>query len=162
MAVFLALLGLVALLKSPSSSQMQMMKLAETSWEGMTITLVVGPPTRFLLFIGTEPRWVEPRPEDTMHFMVLLSDGETGERIPYAAVWATFTDEQGQIVFDERMWPMISQNMGTHYGTNVPLPEGRYTVQVQIGPPQAARHPEYADRWLEPFVFETAIEWEGF
>ena len=53
--------------------------------------------------------------------MVLLSDATTGVAIPYSSVWATISKD-GKIVFDERLWPMISRYMGPHYGNNVSLP----------------------------------------
>lgn len=141
---------------------MAMTPLDSTTWEGMKISLASSPPARFSLFQGSESRIVEPKPEDSMHLMAVLADDETGERIPYATVWVTITNQDGTVVFDERMWPMISRSMGTHYGINVPLPEpGTYDVQLRIGPPQAARHPEYMDRWQEPYSFATTLDWEG-
>ena len=75
----------------------------------------------------------------------MLSDAQTGERIPYASVRATIRDPQGSIVYDERQWPMLSRSRGTHYGNNVALRKpGQYRINVIVGPPQAARHPEYA------------------
>lgn len=141
---------------------MAMTTLGATTWEGMRISLASAAPTTFTLFQGDEVREVTPQPADSVHLMVVLADEETSERIPYAAVWVTVRDADENIVFDERMWPMISRAMGTHYGSNVPLPAaGTYAVAVQIGPPQAARHPEYADRWLEPFTFESSLGWDG-
>lgn len=138
-----------------------MQVLDRTVDEGMRIELATSEPTTFTLFQGDQEREVTPQPDDSMHLMAVLADDETGERIPYAEVWATITDAQGDVVFDERMWPMLSQGMGTHYGINVALPTaGTYDVSVQVGPPQAARHPEYSDRWTEPFTFETTLDWE--
>ena len=94
--------------------------------------------------------------------MAVLADEQSGERIPYADVWVTLRDSDGSIVFDERMWPMLSRAMGTHYGINVSLPgAGTYDVDLQVGAPQGARHPEYADRWLEPTTFTMTYSWDG-
>jgi hypothetical protein len=147
---------------SGGGMQGMMQVLDRTVNEGMRIELATSVPTTFTIFQGDQSREVTPQPGDSMHLMTVLADDETGERIPYAEVWATITDAQGEIVFDERMWPMLSRGMGTHYGINVALPApGTYDVSVQVGPPQAARHPEYTDRWTEPFTFETTLEWEG-
>ena len=144
------------------ASGMMMAPLAKTEWEGMRIELASAPPATFTLMQGDGTKKVMPSPGDSMHLMAVLADAQTGERIPYATVWATITDTDGKTVFDERLWPMISRSMGTHYGINVPLPgPGTYHVSLQIGPPQAARHPEYADKWLEPHTFETDIDWKG-
>lgn len=140
---------------------MQMTPLDETVWEGMVIRLATAPPATHSLFQGDAQSMITPTPEDSMHLMAVLSDEDTGERIPYANVWLTIKDEDGAVIFDERMWPMLSQAMGTHYGINVPLPgPGRFDAVVLVGPPQAARHPEYMERWLEPFTFETTVDWE--
>ena len=142
--------------------QAMMQVLDRTVNEGMRVEVATSEPTTFTVFQGDQSREVTPTDDDSVHLMAVLADDQTGERIPYSEVWATITDAQGEVVFDERMWPMISQGMGTHYGINVPLPgPGSYEVSVQVGPPQAARHPEYTDRWLEPFTFDTTLEWEG-
>ena len=65
--------------------------------------------------------------------MIPLSDASTGVAIPYSSVWATIS-KGGKIVFDERLWPMISRYMGPHYGNNVSLP-------VRHLPPHPARQP---------------------
>lgn len=141
---------------------MMMEVLDRTEWQGMRVELATSEPTTFTVFQGQDTREVTPTAEDSLHVMAVLADQETGERIPYANVWLSITDQEGEVVFDERMWPMLSRGMGTHYGINVPFPEaGTYDASVQIGPPQAARHPEYSDRWLEAFTFDTTIEWEG-
>jgi len=57
---------------------------------------------------------------------------------------------------------MLSQQMGAHYGANVALDgPGTYTAEVPVGPPQNARHPEYADQWLEQFTWRSEFEWSG-
>lgn len=142
--------------------QMMMQPLDKIVHEEMRIELASAEPATFTIFQGDQTREVTPGPDDSMHLMAVLADDETGERIPYSTVWATITDASGDVVFDERLWPMISRAMGTHYGINVALPgPGSYDVSVQVGPPQAARHPEYADRWQQPYTFETTIDWEG-
>lgn len=147
---------------SEGGMQGMMQVLDRTVNEGLRVEVATSEPTTFTIFQGDQSREVTPQPEDSVHLMAVLADDQTGERIPYSEVWATITDDQGEVVFDERLWPMISQGMGTHYGSNVPLPaSGSYDVSMQVGPPQAARHPEYADRWLEPFTFDTTLEWEG-
>lgn len=149
-------------MESGGGMQGMMQVLGRTVNEGLRIEAATSEPTTFTIFQGDESREVTPQPDDSVHLMAVLADDETGERIPYSEVWATVTDAQGDIVLDERLWPMISQGMGTHYGINVPLPEaGSYDVSLQVGPPQAARHPEYTDRWLEPLTFDTTLEWEG-
>ena len=92
--------------------------------------------------------------------MVDLNDARTGVTIPYASVWATIT-RQGQIVYDERQWPMISEYMGPHYGNNVALPgPGTYRLSLLISPPVSARHIEYRNVWLKPHRVTMTFRWK--
>ena len=151
-----------AQMEGPRPNQM-MQSVGSTTWEGMRISVARAEPSEFMIFQGQDStRVVEPQPADSVHLMAVLEDAETGERIPYSTVWFTITDDEGSVVFDDRTWPMLSKNMGTHYGVNVGFPEpGTYNLEVQVGPPISARHPEYMDRWREPFTFELQIEWGG-
>jgi Fe2+ transport protein len=122
-----------------------MRTLGTATWQDMKIVVRASTPLPFVVFSGTSEREIRPTKKDSMHLMVMLSDAEGGMAIPYASVWATIRDQKGRIVFDERQWPMISRYMGPHYGNDVALPgKGTYRLTLLIGPPQAARHMEYA------------------
>ena len=94
--------------------------------------------------------------------MVALSDASTGYAIPYSSVWATITRSGGgKLVFDERLWPMISRYMGPHYGDNVDLPgPGTYKLTLLVSPPEAARHVEYKGLWLKPHRVSFVFHWQ--
>ena len=143
-----------------SAMSMMMNTIASHQWEGMRIEIATMAPTSFHLFQGADSIVVEPKPEDSFHLMAVLADEVSGERIPYADLWVTILDSNDQIVFDERLWPMLSRAMGTHYGINVAMPSaGSYTIDVQLGPPQGARHPEYSDRWLSATTVTATLDW---
>ena len=94
--------------------------------------------------------------------MVMLTDAQTHVAIPYASVWATIS-KGSKLVYDERLWPMISRYMGPHYGNNVSLPgPGEYKLSLLVSPPEAARHVEYKNVWLKPHransTFRLALE----
>ncbi len=128
-------------------------------WQGMRIQARLSTPLPFVVFEGTTSRMVKPSKKDDVHLMVMLNDARTGAAIPYGTVWATMR-KAGKIVFDERLWPMISRTMGTHFGNNVALPgSGTYTVSLLIGPPQAARHIEYSKIWLKPHRVSLTFHW---
>jgi uncharacterized protein involved in high-affinity Fe2+ transport len=128
-------------------------------WQGMRIQARLSTPLPFVVFEGTTSRMVEPAQKDDVHLMVMLNDARTGTAIPYGTVWATVR-KAGRIVFDERLWPMISRTMGTHFGNNVSLPgSGTYTLSLLIGPPQAARHIEYSKIWLKPHRVSLTFHW---
>jgi uncharacterized protein involved in high-affinity Fe2+ transport len=128
-------------------------------WQGMKIEARVSSPLPFVVFEGISAHMVRPTKKDDAHLMVMLTDAETGKVIPYGSVWATIR-KGGKIIFDERLWPMISRYMGTHFGNNVALPgSGNYTLTLLIGPPQAARHIEYSKVWLKPHRVAMAFHW---
>lgn len=129
-------------------------------WQGMKIRARLSMAVPFVVFEGTKARMVKPAKRDDVHLMVMLNDAQTGMAIPYGSVWATIR-KAGKIVFDERLWPMISRFMGTHFGNNVALPRtGTYTVSLLIGPPQAARHIEYSKVWLKPHRVSMTFHWK--
>lgn len=134
--------------------------LGTTVWQGMKIQARLGGAVPFMLFEGTTSRIVKPAKKENVHLMVMLSDAQTGMSIPYGTVWATIR-EHGKIVFDERLWPMISRYMGTHFGNNVALPgTGTYQLSLLVGPPQAARHMEYSKVWLHPHRVNLTFHWK--
>ncbi|MFP8952180.1 hypothetical protein ACLI4Z_04280 [Natrialbaceae archaeon A-arb3/5] len=75
-------------------------------------------------------------PEDGrgVHMMFTLWDAETGIVLPVdeGAQLRVFQDGE-QVGSPRSPWAMISQEMGFHFGDNVPLPEdGTYSVEVTI------------------------------
>ncbi len=128
--------------------------IGKASWQGMKIEVRAMAPSTFILLESGKQKMVKPTAKDSFHLMVLLSDAKSGAPIPYSSVWATVTKGDmgtGKPVFDERLWPMISEVMGVHYGINVPIPAaGTYHMSLVISPPAVARHMEYDNRWLKP------------
>ena len=138
---------------------MSMVPLGQANWDGMRIEARTSAPATFVLFNGTSQQLVSPTKKTSFHLMVLLSDASTGVAIPYSSVWATIT-KSGKIVFDERLWPMISRYMGPHYGNNVSLPSaGTYHLTLLVSPPEAARHLEYKGLWLQPHRVSLTFRW---
>jgi hypothetical protein len=138
---------------------MPIVPLGNAVWQHMDIVARASAPLSFAVFTGTSERMVKVTKKDSMHLMVMLTDARSHAPIPYASVWATIRHD-GKVVFDERQWPMLSLYMGTHYGNNVALPgRGTYTLTLLIGPPQAARHPEYQHVWLEPHRVTMTFHW---
>jgi hypothetical protein len=132
--------------------------LGTTTWEGMKITAQAMTAVPFVVYDGTHEQTVKPR-HTSFHLMVMLSDADTGVPIPYATVWATIK-KAGQVVFDERQWPMISRYMGPHYGNDVTLPSaGDYELSLLVSPPVSARHVEYANVWLKPHRVHFTFPW---
>jgi hypothetical protein len=138
---------------------MAMVPLGNATWDGMSIQARTSAPATFVLFNGTSQQLVHPTAKTSFHLMILLSDKGTGVPIPYSAVWATVT-KGGKVIFDERLWPMISRYMGPHYGNNVALPSaGLYHMSLLVSPPEAARHLEYKNLWLKPHRVNLTFRW---
>jgi hypothetical protein len=135
--------------------------LASTKWQGMAISAEAMTAVPFLIFDGAHLREVKPSPATSFHLMVMLSDAQTHVPIPYASVWATIR-KGSKLVYDERLWPMISRYMGPHYGNDVSLPgAGSYKLSLLVSPPVSARHVEYQNVWLTPHRASFTFHWSG-
>lgn len=135
--------------------------LATATWQDMKVQARAMTAVPFVIYDGTSERMVKPAKHTTFHMMVDLSDSRTGVAIPYASVWATIK-HGGKLVYDERMWPMISEYMGPHYGNDISLPgKGTYQLSLLISPPVSARHVEYQNVWLHPHRVTTSFTWSG-
>lgn len=133
--------------------------LASAKWQGMAITAEAMTAVPFVVFNGTREQEVKPGPKTSFHLMVMLNDAETHVPIPYASVWATIT-KGTKLIYNERMWPMISRYMGPHYGDNVSLPgAGNYKLSLLVSPPVSARHVEYQNIWLKPHRADFSFHW---
>lgn len=134
--------------------------LGTADWQGMKITARAMTAVRFVIFTGTgKERVVNPPKNVSFHLMVYLNDAHTNVPIPYAGVSATIT-RADKIVYQERQWPMISEYMGPHYGSNVALPgSGTYRLSLLISPPVSARHVEYENVWLKPHRVSMTFKW---
>ncbi len=135
--------------------------LASTKWQGMAITAEAMTAVPFVVFDGSQEHEIKPRPKTSFHLMVMLNDAQTHVPIPYASVWATIRRGR-KLVYDERLWPMISRYMGPHYGNNVSLPgAGEYKLSLLVSPPVSARHVEYQNVWLKPHRASFSFHWSS-
>jgi uncharacterized protein involved in high-affinity Fe2+ transport len=135
--------------------------LATAIWQEMKVSARAMTAVPFIVYDGTTEHMVKPPKNTTFHLMVDLNDARTGVAIPYAGVWATI-HKGAKLIYDERLWPMISEYMGPHYGNNVALPgKGTYQLSLLISPPVSARHIEYQNVWLHPHRVNTDFTWNG-
>jgi hypothetical protein len=134
--------------------------LATTTWQGMKIEAMATTPVPFVIYNGTSEQLIKPG-KASFHLMVMLSDADTGVAIPYSTVWATIS-HGGNVIYDERQWPMISRYMGPHYGNDVKVPgAGTYQLSLLVSPPVSARHVEYQNVWLAPHRVNFTFHWSG-
>jgi hypothetical protein len=135
--------------------------LASADWQNMKVTARAMTAVPFVVYDGTSEQVVKPGKHTSFHLMVYLNDARTNVPIPYAGVWATI-HQGSKLVYDERLWPMISEYMGPHYGNDVQLPgRGTYQLSLLISPPVSARHVEYQHVWLHPHRINTSFSWRG-
>ncbi|WP_207588180.1 DUF7350 domain-containing protein [Halomontanus rarus] len=93
-------------------------------------------PHPFWLVDGRETERVDPDGSPAVHLMFTLWDADTGLVLPVESGAQIRVERDGQEVGSPRSpWAMISQEMGFHFGDNVPLDEdGTYTVEVTLPP----------------------------
>lgn len=109
---------------------------------------------------GGKQRKHPPAPGDNAHVMVLVSDAESRDRLPDAAVTAQITGPGGVAVHNGPLYPMIGMGVGLHYGDNMQLAKsGSYKATIVVGPPQVGRHPESVERYDKPVRLEVPFEW---
>lgn len=114
----------------------------------------------FTVSEGGKMRKHPPAPGDDAHVMVLVSDAESRDRLPDAAVTAQITGPGGAAVHNGPLYPMIGMGVGLHYGDNMKLAKsGSYQATIVVGPPQVGRHPESVDRYDEPVKLVVPFEW---
>jgi hypothetical protein len=102
-------------------------------------------PHRFWNVSGQTSNKVVVQQDDTLHMMVSTWDVKTGIVIP-ADIQLTIT-KGGKTVDARAPWPMISQNMGFHYGDNVSLDgNGSYSATVTVGSIDVRRTGSIASR----------------
>jgi len=98
--------------------------------------------------------WEPPGPP-THHLEVTAFDTIRRMNIPYLTVTATIQNRLSSRAFTVDLLPMIGNTF--HYGDNVTLVKGyRYSILLDIRPPELMRSREYKDVWTTParVVFE--------
>ncbi|ADQ66681.1 fe2+ transport protein [Halogeometricum borinquense DSM 11551] len=115
------------------------------------VALTYSYPHRFWTLTNTEFSKTVVRADDSVHLMVTLWDAETGTVLPRDSGVTIEVTRNGSAVTEEIAYPMLSQKMGLHYGSNYKLDgEGEYEVHVRIGGVSLKRTGSFAGR------FETA------
>jgi hypothetical protein len=117
-------------------SHIEGMAMAGTARQGRyRFALTYSFPHRFWRVTAGRTTKVEIREEDSVHLMLTAWDGETGTVIPTSSAQVTATSGGETVVPGKKLWSMLSQNMGVHFGDNLALDgEGTYDVTVDFGP----------------------------
>lgn len=99
-----------------------------------TIGLMYSYPHRFWTVTGATTERISIQDDDDVHLMASVWDDETNTVLPVDSGLSMAIDQDGETVTRKTPWPMISQNMGFHYGDNFSLEgDGSYSVTFDIG-----------------------------
>ncbi len=105
-------------------------------------------PHRFWTVTGTTAEQVDIQDGDSIHLMATVWDPETDLVLPVSAGVSIVIEDDGETVAEKPPWPMVSQNMGFHYGDNYQLPgEGTYTVRARVNGMSERRFGALSDRF---------------
>jgi hypothetical protein len=105
-------------------------------------------PHRFWTVTGTNTEKVEIRDEDSLHLMATVWDPDTGLVLPISAGVSITVEADGTTIDEKQPWPMISQNMGFHYGDNYQLDgDGTYQVRIAVSGMTERRFGSFAEKF---------------
>jgi hypothetical protein len=112
---------------------------------------MISAPEVFYFIEGTEVVPSELLDELNVHVMASVWDPETETPLPETGLSVEVLDADGAAVTQEVIYPMLSQRMGFHYGSNLALPgPGEYTVRVSVGGVNIGRTRGFAGRFGSP------------
>jgi len=115
-------------------------------------------PHRFWLITGQDRERVDIQGSDDVHLMASIWDDATETVVPASNLSIELTKGR-ESVDSRRVWPMLSQNMGFHYGDNVGLDgDGTYEATVTVDPVSARLTGAFQGRFGE--VASTTVEFE--
>jgi len=116
-------------------------------------------PHRFWNVTGDRVEAAAPTDDHDVHLMVTVRDAETGRVLPAETGLRVTVGREGESGTPHTPWPMVSQEMGFHFGDNLALGgDGTYEVTVRVGAIDARKTGSFAGRFVEPatgtFTFE--------
>lgn len=127
----------------------------------MGFALMYSFPHRFWNVTGTRTEKVVVQSDDSLHLMASVWDTGSDTILPID-LSVTVSDGDGEVA-STNLWPMVSPNMGFHYGDNVALDgEGEYRATVRAGPLQMDRTGTLEDQFATSrsvtleFTFDTS------
>jgi len=116
-------------------------------------------PHRFWNVTGTERQKTPLQDSDSMHMMA--SVWEPASRIVLPDTGMSVEIAQGNdLVSEEAIYPMLSQQMGFHYGANFELPgDGTYTATLSVGAMSTRRTGAFQGMFTNPRSVDIQFEY---
>ncbi len=97
-----------------------------------------------------------------IHLMCVVWDQESGRVIPVDTGPSVTVTQGESTVTEGGTWPMISQQMGVHFGDNVTLHQvGETEVEVTVPPVDVELAGDYAGRFQEPETFTASFDYRS-
>jgi hypothetical protein len=102
---------------------------------------------------------VEIGSDDAVHLMATVWEPETGVVVPNTGLSIEISADD-ELVSEEVVYPMLSQQMGFHYGANFPL-DGNdvYDVTVSVGATSVKRFGSLAGRLTDPATATVSFDY---
>ena len=126
------------------------------------VALMYSYPHRFWTLAGSNTQKTPVESNDDIHLMAVLWDTQTNQPLPLDSGVTITIQRDGELITQEVAYPMISQQMGLHYGSNYSLRgEGNYTADITIGGMSLRRTGSFANAFESvktatiPFTFRT-------
>lgn len=127
--------------------------------DGYGFALMYSYPHRFWNVNGESTSLTQIGDDDDVHLMASVWDPETGTVLPETGLSAEIYQD-GDLVSQETIYPMLSQPMGFHYGANFGLAgDGTYDVRLSVGGMTIRRTGDFRDRFAEPTTAEIPLEY---
>ncbi|SDJ96319.1 hypothetical protein SAMN05216226_11310 [Halovenus aranensis] len=118
------------------------MKMIGTAQEGgRTVGLSYTYAERFWTVTGERTQRVGVEDEyNAIHLMASVWDTETGTVLPVDSGLRVAVERDGETLTERAMWPMLSQQMGAHFGDNIEFPaQEEFTLAIDMGETTATR-----------------------
>ena len=125
------------------------------------VALTYSYPHRFWTLSGRETTKTVVEADDDVHLMASLWDTETERVLPLDSGVTIEIRNGAGVVTQEVAYPMLSQTMGLHYGSNYVLDgEGAYEARVQVGGVSLRRSGAYAGAFESPATATLEFEFD--
>jgi hypothetical protein len=127
----------------------------------LEVSLMYSYPHRFWTAAGTKMSKTPVQPSDDVHLMISMWHRDTGQSVPIDAGVRLEIRQEDTLVTDEVAYPMLSQQMGFHYGANYSLNrEGTYHVTVHLGSLSLPRSGEFDGILESPTTVPVTLEFD--
>jgi|APHM01.1.fsa_nt_gi hypothetical protein len=133
-----------------------------TNLGDLTVGLTYSYPHRFWTVKNDGGEYIAQRTDveqdNSVHLMAVPWDPETGTVLPNTGLSVEITRED-ELVSEEVIYPMLSQRMGFHYGTNFSLiGDGIYDILLSVGGINVSRYGQFEGKFAKASTSTISFE----